>query len=120
MLFVLVFIYAFTSPPRAFLPVILAIYGIILIVYFKIEVYDREPEPRPVSERVTPVHMPRRQATKVIEFRTREYIHQVPAVCPTCGAALSNESVNWVGPMEAECDYCGARLETEKKRMKES
>ncbi len=33
---------------------------------------------------------------------------RIPTKCPSCGAALSHETIDWVGPLEAKCSYCGA------------
>ncbi|MBD3160223.1 MAG: hypothetical protein GF309_15705 [Candidatus Lokiarchaeota archaeon] len=33
---------------------------------------------------------------------------RLPDTCPSCGASLSPEIVDWVGPLEAKCSYCGA------------
>ncbi|TFF91635.1 hypothetical protein EU545_03410 [Candidatus Thorarchaeota archaeon] len=35
---------------------------------------------------------------------------RLPATCPSCGANLSQESIDWVGPLEAKCNYCGATV----------
>ncbi|MFW9910387.1 MAG: hypothetical protein ACFFEF_17665 [Candidatus Thorarchaeota archaeon] len=41
---------------------------------------------------------------------------RLPERCPSCGAALSHEGIDWIGPLEARCNYCGgtvkARFET--------
>ena len=34
----------------------------------------------------------------------------LPERCPSCGASLSSETVDWVGPLEAKCSYCGATV----------
>ena len=50
--------------------------------------------------------------------RTKEkVIYQVPAVCPSCGASISQEEVDWVGPLQAKCPYCRATIEVEKKSL---
>ncbi len=40
---------------------------------------------------------------------------RLPSKCPSCGATLSPEDIDWIGPLEAKCAYCGgvvhARLE---------
>lgn len=40
---------------------------------------------------------------------------RIPVKCPSCGASLAHDNVDWTGPLEAECMYCGgvvrARLE---------
>ena len=35
---------------------------------------------------------------------------RLPEVCPTCGAALSHEAIDWVGPLESKCNYCGGTV----------
>ncbi|TFG33335.1 hypothetical protein EU527_08210 [Candidatus Thorarchaeota archaeon] len=35
---------------------------------------------------------------------------RIPTECPKCNAPLSHESIDWVGPLEAKCSYCGATV----------
>jgi hypothetical protein len=35
---------------------------------------------------------------------------RLPDRCPSCGAAISQEGIDWVGPLEAKCSYCGGTL----------
>ncbi|MHA2378083.1 MAG: hypothetical protein ACXADS_02315 [Candidatus Thorarchaeota archaeon] len=35
---------------------------------------------------------------------------RVPTKCPNCAASLSQDDIDWVGPLEAECRYCGASV----------
>ncbi|MGY5875723.1 MAG: hypothetical protein RTU30_08255 [Candidatus Thorarchaeota archaeon] len=35
---------------------------------------------------------------------------RLPERCPSCGGSLSHESIDWVGPMEAQCTYCGGTV----------
>ncbi|MGV9169956.1 MAG: hypothetical protein ACOC38_08480 [Promethearchaeia archaeon] len=35
---------------------------------------------------------------------------RLPEKCPSCGASLSHEAIDWVGPLEAKCSYCGATV----------
>jgi len=35
---------------------------------------------------------------------------RLPLKCPSCGAEVSHESVDWVGPLEAKCGYCGGTM----------
>ena len=35
---------------------------------------------------------------------------RLPEKCPSCGASISQEGINWTGPLEAECSYCGSTL----------
>lgn len=35
---------------------------------------------------------------------------RLPDRCPSCGAAISQEGIDWTGPLEAKCNYCGGTL----------
>jgi DNA-directed RNA polymerase subunit RPC12/RpoP len=35
---------------------------------------------------------------------------RLPNKCSNCGAQLSPKDIDWVGPLEAECNYCGATV----------
>jgi len=35
---------------------------------------------------------------------------RLPPKCPGCGAAISQEGIDWVGPLEAKCNYCGGTV----------
>ncbi|MFW9802553.1 MAG: hypothetical protein ACFFFC_07875 [Candidatus Thorarchaeota archaeon] len=35
---------------------------------------------------------------------------RVPSKCPNCSAALSQSTLEWTGPLEARCNYCGATI----------
>ena len=35
---------------------------------------------------------------------------RLPMKCPSCGAQVAHESVDWTGPLEAQCGYCGATM----------
>jgi hypothetical protein len=41
---------------------------------------------------------------------TRTTTVRLPVECPSCGAQISHESVDWTGPLEARCSYCGATI----------
>ncbi|NHI83944.1 MAG: hypothetical protein EAX81_06555 [Candidatus Thorarchaeota archaeon] len=47
----------------------------------------------------------------------RKVVFQVPPMCPSCGAPLSTESVEWVGPLECQCPYCFATVEAEEREL---
>jgi hypothetical protein len=49
-----------------------------------------------------------------LEQRT---IYQVPNRCISCGASLSTEDVDWVGPLQIRCPYCSATMDVEEKRF---
>ena len=35
---------------------------------------------------------------------------RLPERCPSCGAAVTHEGIDWTGPLEAKCNYCGGTL----------
>ena len=47
----------------------------------------------------------------------RRVVFQVPPKCPSCGAPLSAESVEWVGPLECQCPYCFATVEAKEREL---
>ncbi|NHJ12403.1 MAG: hypothetical protein EAX95_01950 [Candidatus Thorarchaeota archaeon] len=42
---------------------------------------------------------------------------RVPRVCPNCGGALSQDNLDWTGPLEARCNYCGAVIQATLERI---
>lgn len=42
---------------------------------------------------------------------------RLPTTCPNCSAAISQEKINWVGPLEAQCNYCGATVRAKLETM---
>ena len=42
---------------------------------------------------------------------------RLPLKCPSCGAEVSHESVDWVGPLEAKCSYCGGTMRATFERL---
>ncbi len=42
---------------------------------------------------------------------------RLPDRCPSCGAALSHEGIDWVGPLEAKCGYCGGTVKAKFERI---
>ena len=49
--------------------------------------------------------------------KERSFIHEPPRFCKDCGANLSAESIEWVGPLTVKCPYCGATHPTEKREV---
>ncbi|TFG12260.1 hypothetical protein EU537_09950 [Candidatus Thorarchaeota archaeon] len=35
---------------------------------------------------------------------------RLPERCPSCGASLTHEDIDWTGPLEARCNYCGGTV----------
>lgn len=54
-----------------------------------------------------------RQREETTDIRTL----RLPAKCPSCGASLSQEDIDWVGALEAECNYCGAVVKARLERL---
>ena len=42
---------------------------------------------------------------------------RLPTTCPNCSAAISPEKIDWVGPLEAQCKYCGATVRAKLENM---
>lgn len=42
---------------------------------------------------------------------------RLPAQCPTCGATIAPEGIDWVGPLEAKCNYCGGTVRAQLERV---
>ncbi len=42
---------------------------------------------------------------------------RLPEKCPSCGAGLSHEGIDWTGPLEAQCSYCGATVRASFERV---
>ena len=42
---------------------------------------------------------------------------RLPLKCPSCGAEVSHENVDWVGPLEAQCGYCGGTMRATFERL---
>lgn len=49
--------------------------------------------------------------------REKSYVHEPPSFCADCGASLSAETIEWVGPLTIKCPYCGATHPTEKREV---
>ncbi len=49
--------------------------------------------------------------------KEKSYIHEPPRFCSECGATLSSEEIEWVGPLSVKCPYCGATHATEKREV---
>jgi hypothetical protein len=49
--------------------------------------------------------------------KEKNYVHELPDICPNCEAAISSETVDWVGPLTARCPYCGSSLKMQKREI---
>ena len=58
-----------------------------------------------------PMHViPKEYSGSVQTHGSQTTTVRLPLKCPSCGAEVSHESVDWVGPLEAKCGYCGSTL----------
>jgi hypothetical protein len=58
-----------------------------------------------------PLHaIPEKHKGSVQTHGSRTTTVRLPIECPSCGAQVSHESVDWTGPLEAQCGYCGATM----------
>jgi len=58
-----------------------------------------------------PIHaIPDEHQGSVQTHGSRTTTVRLPMKCPSCGAQVSHESVDWTGPLEAQCGYCGATM----------
>ena len=49
--------------------------------------------------------------------KEKSFIHEPPRFCSDCGATLSSEEIDWVGPLSVKCPHCGATHATEKREV---
>ena len=42
---------------------------------------------------------------------------RLPTKCPQCQAPVSHEGIDWVGPLQAKCNYCGASMNANFERV---
>jgi hypothetical protein len=49
--------------------------------------------------------------------KEKSYVYEPPRFCTDCGAALTSEGIEWVGPLTIKCPYCGATHATEKREI---
>ncbi|MFW9770246.1 MAG: hypothetical protein ACFFF9_15715 [Candidatus Thorarchaeota archaeon] len=42
---------------------------------------------------------------------------RLPSQCSNCGAQLSSKDIEWTGPLEAKCNYCGSTVRAQLERI---
>ncbi len=47
----------------------------------------------------------------------KNFVHEPPTFCSSCGGNITAEDVEWVGPLSVKCPYCGATLPTTKREI---
>ncbi|MBD3407343.1 MAG: hypothetical protein GF411_14595 [Candidatus Lokiarchaeota archaeon] len=45
---------------------------------------------------------------------------RIPEQCHSCGTNLSQDNLEWTGPLEARCLYCGAAVKAKFERVQYS
>ena len=48
-------------------------------------------------------------------MKREKSVYQAPSKCTSCGASISSESVDWVGPLQIQCPYCNATIDAEER-----
>jgi len=48
---------------------------------------------------------------------SESFVHEPPTFCTNCGGKISNQNVDWVGPLTIKCPYCGSTLQTVRRRV---
>jgi len=61
--------------------------------------------------------IPRRERGRVRTDGTEIRTVRLPNRCPNCGALLSQSDIDWVGPLEAKCNYCGSAVKAQFERV---
>jgi hypothetical protein len=49
--------------------------------------------------------------------RPEAMIPKLPSKCNACGAPVSMQNVEWVGPMSAQCSRCGSAIDVEWQKL---
>jgi DNA-directed RNA polymerase subunit RPC12/RpoP len=49
--------------------------------------------------------------------KEKSYVYEPPRFCSDCGAAITSEGIEWVGPLTIKCPYCGAAQAAEKREI---
>ncbi|TFG33048.1 hypothetical protein EU528_01740 [Candidatus Thorarchaeota archaeon] len=58
-----------------------------------------------------PIHViPDKHQKSIQSHGSQTTTVRLPLKCPSCGAEVSHEGVDWVGPLEAKCGYCGGTM----------
>ncbi|MGY5859300.1 MAG: hypothetical protein RTU63_08015 [Candidatus Thorarchaeota archaeon] len=58
-----------------------------------------------------PIHVIPEKHQKSVQYHgSQTTTVRLPLKCPSCGAQASHEGVDWVGPLEAKCGYCGGTM----------
>ncbi len=61
--------------------------------------------------------IPRRERGQLRPNGTEIRTVRVPSTCSNCGAQLSSKDIEWTGPLEAKCNYCGSTVRAQFERV---
>ena len=108
-------------PPTPLFPILLIIIIVVLAILLRAILVRKTPkEPRP-EPKIQVVQAPQKAIPEMYHHRTEVdeglRMVRIPTECPKCGAPLSPEEIDWVGPLEAKCNYCGATVRAQFERI---
>ena len=63
------------------------------------------------------IAIPERERGQMRSNGTEIRTVRLPNQCSNCGGQLSPKDIDWVGPLEAECNYCGATVRAQFERV---
>ncbi|MFX0107454.1 MAG: hypothetical protein ACFE7R_04155, partial [Candidatus Hodarchaeota archaeon] len=61
--------------------------------------------------------IPKRERSRSESDGTEIRTVRLPSRCPNCGALLSQSVIHWIGPLEAECNYCSSIVRAQFERV---
>jgi len=91
----------------------MAVLGIMAIVSFVRQIHA--PQELPLVTRHTTYSGASPTEYVLSQTQGRKIVYQVPSRCPFCGAPISNEEVDWVGPLQAKCPSCMSSINVEER-----
>jgi hypothetical protein len=91
------------------IPIILFIGGVLIVGVIVFRLRAGQPKMEDIFKMQAPDHaLPERYRSEPQTSDIRTV--RLPVTCPSCGASLTKDNIDWTGPLEAECKYCGAVL----------
>jgi hypothetical protein len=97
-------------------PGILVLVGISLIIEailmrYAPQAFEMPERPQPAQPPPPAPPAPAAPAPQVSEHP----LERLPSMCAKCGGPIRGHEVKWTGPQSADCPYCGANIQMEKR-----